>query len=279
MTDGEAPKLKPFAIMSNEQFRVSKMASLSPDTQSEWRLIGTLQLENSSLHVTDPLQMNFSNEKWGGDTLNTPTSGAVKVFLNCLVAPGRRTYISAIKILFEDLIPTQQQPHNLCTPVDSGRILISDSRRLRKVWQIDDLISVDILVRLFEREDLYHSANRALAEFKKMEGVEFEKIDDDCFSFLGFMTDAEFIIAKRIEAESNGVARIKVVPHSMEEFDEQLKTSPIGVLYDSDGIACAFMFQSGFGDGMYYWESLIAEQRRAGYFCDLLGEKKDHPTK
>lgn len=257
-------------ILSHDQFRRAKIASLSPGTRAEWQVVGSLPVDDSGILVIDPMSFKYAERNGGNNSLESPSNTRAQCFLEVLKCPNRKPCVCAIKMLFHDAHYTQQKHLKIITPVDSGLMMIADEKRLQKSWRIGgEHNETGILVRIFDGE-LGNAGRRALAEFRKMDGVEFEQVDTDSYQFLGSMNDDEIELARQIVDQSNNVSRIVVFDDSLQNMKAQLDCAHVATHFDSAGELCAFLFRSGFGDGCYGWDALSSDERIVGYFCDLI---------
>ncbi len=266
------PKL--FDVMPARELSGALRANLPEDAAFTWRHVGSLKVGGAKLTAMDPSLYRPGRPLDEGWLLDWPHEQA-DIWLQVLATgPGVVLRVATVMVATPLCRAADVKKTEIgSSAVDSAKMMIADTLRLGSAWHVGGPRN---------QSDLGKAESQAKIRKKKLAAIELltasgfklrrdERATSVSFIFDGPLTDEDIARASKLLKDAGSDEQVNVVqPHSLALVEDGMKGSFVVDLKDERGSPFLYAFESGFGDGIYWWDALKCGEEVVGYTCNFL---------
>jgi hypothetical protein len=267
-----------FDVYPAHQLYAAMRGALPSDAEFVWRQVGSLTVSGKTLVVMDAesyLPRYFQSE---GRFLSW-TAGSVEVWLQLIQRrDGHPMRVARVLLsLPGSALPSrlaQGMKQEACSmAIDSASMLVADVPRLQRCWKIGGSNCRAFLGHTQTQPERRQAKEQAAALLTSA-GFALEREERGAslsFRLSGELSDDEIGRAEAILAAASLGEWINVTrTQSLAELHAELDRTFVATFFDENLQPYLFAFPTGFGDGLYYWDAIVDQDRVLGYFCDFM---------
>lgn len=268
----EPPKL--FDVMPARELNAVLRANLPADATLAWRHVGSLKVGGAKLTVMDPSLYRPGRPLDEGRLLDWPYDQA-DIWLQVIEARSGAVLRVAAVMAVSPLVGTAkvEKVEAGSSAVDSAKLMVADTLRMGSDWHEGGHRN---------QSDLGVAESKAKVRKKKQAAIELltasgfklkreERVASVSFVFDGPLTDEDIARANKVLKDAGNDEQVNVIqPHSLALVEDGLKGSFVVGLKDERGSPFLYAFETGFGDGIYWWDALKCGEEVVGYACNFL---------
>lgn len=272
----QAPRL--FDVMPAGELRRALRQSLPSSTELAWLHIGNLNVTEGSLGVVDATCCHPRHYR-EAKTLEWPFP-LVEVWLQLARTPGAkldRVFAVLLSAAGEGMTAGDgnwQTKESVSMPIDSASAVVADFGRLKSDCRDGGPLSETYLGKGSADEAPAKQARQQAAALLAQHGFP-TKLDtwatgSISISFSPGLTDERVAAANELLAKAGFSDRAWIAgSHTSGEVAAGLTTACYTRVPRDDN-PFGYAFTTGFGDGMYYWDSLWRDGKLCGYLCNFV---------
>jgi hypothetical protein len=262
---GSGP-IKPYEISTTGDFRRRMLENMPEGTRHESATLGTLSPDPAGWFALDPRYYRPEQPREETFLLDRP----VTLVVDLLVPPEGRPVIAALEVRLTEAAPTQQRQLESSAAVDSNTLMIAATSRIAAEWKIGGpgcgvnlLHDKDFALKTPEGKREMAAAAEAL----RKAGLPLE-LQGSWWELTGVVTDALIARTQQAMREHPNVG----VNINQSSTGARLKAAMQGqtsaVLDDF-----AIVLRTGFGNGIFYWDELLAGDAPVGWRMSFIDEE------
>jgi hypothetical protein len=266
----QVPKL--FDVMPADQFGKAMRAALPEDAALAWRHLGNLKVTGASIAVMDPAYYRPGHVLDDGRLLDWPDTEA-QIWLQVIASSNNDVLRVAAVLLTRafDRAANITKVEVGSSAVDSAKMMVADTARLRTCWNVGGKKNQSVLGVYGDKTKPKQQKERA-ARLLADAGFSLTRSRFGVYEFDQPLTDAQIASVGKLLKEAGIDEDVNVIqPHSLAVIEEGLTSSCVASLSDAES-PYLFAFESGWGDGIYWWDAFRQDDNLVGYLCNFIEE-------
>jgi hypothetical protein len=262
---GSGP-LEPYEISTTGDFRRRMLENLPEGTRHERATLGTLAPDAGGWFAIDPFY--FWSDRPPEETF--PLDRPATLVCDQFVPPDGDPMIAALEVRLGDAAPTQTRQLESSVAVDKGMVMIGATSRIAAAWKIG---GPGCGVNLLHDKDFGLKTPEgkremaAAAEALRKAGLALE-LNGSWWELQGVVTDEHLARAREVMKQHPNVG----VNLNQTSTGARLKAA----MREQTRVALddfAIVLRTGFGNGIFYWDELLAGDARVGWRMSFIDEE------
>ena len=270
----ESGRVKPFDLASAAELKRRLLADLPPGTVPSRQRLCELPADPKGWFAVDPryFKPGAAHEDHRFPAFAAPAT----VFADVLVPPAGEAIVAAVDVVLDAAAPTHARELELNVAVDSARVMVAAASRIHTGWRVGGPACAANLLHatdfMLKSEESKAEIARAVSALRQA-GFELEP-ELERWQLAKAPSDADLVKARGILREAAPNVSLNVyVTETGARLDSLLAGSHFAVLEDAGSAPFAVVVRSGFGDGIYYWDELLANDRVVGYHLSFVAQE------